>query len=956
MRRFRTAMFLIASTLMLLLPRIASAQTGIAGVVTDSTGGVLPGVTVEAASPVLIEKVRTAVTDSRGRYDIVNLRPGAYTVTFTLPGFSAVRREGIDLSVDNTATVNAELRVGTLEETVTVSSAAPLVDMRNATRTQVIDRALLDELPSQRTLFGAGGTIPGIKMVTPDVGGQRMMQHSAGALQVHGLSGGDNAIQIDGLLVNTQQSDGSVQMYFNDSMNDEVSYQTSAVGAEVSHGGLRQNMIPRQGGNTFSGSSYVAGTPGRWINNALPTGPGYKGLAFPTSIQKLYDFNVGLGGPIARNKIWFFASYQERSANDIVANVYDEFTGTQAVLDQWIRNPSIRLTYQATPKNKLTGYYDRAIKHKGHDSGFGTEFPTASQRRPWNNGLYYVGQGKWTSTVSNRVLLEVGHSQVFEDHTITCQPGVNKVRGTPEWYASASRVDLDKGTTTTSCNGGHHPEYPRRFVESAALSHVTGSHNVKVGMQWSWGSERQGRNENADLQQQYKSGKPDSVAIAMSPVLDDVKVTADRGIFAQDAWTLSRLTLNLGIRFEHFNSKRPELFKPEGRFAPARLFPEVKNLPNWNDVAPRFGIVYDLTGDGKTAIKGGVNKYMRQWSSGWARRYSPLLYTGSDVRNWTDVNSNDIADWTAGCTYPSLGCEIGPSNNQNFGIAVTRRPAADIQREYTIEYSALVQREVFKGVSVTAGWFRRVWYDLERQDNQLVDVSDFAAIPTANPLPGSTETFTLYNLDKSKQGLVDLLDTTSKKDGRTYDGIELNGTARLPNGATIFGGWSTERTVTTLCEFDDPNKFRFCDQTGKLYQELGKNAKIPFGWDGKLSASYPLPRSVRVSMSFQTVAGAPLNVNWSVPASAFPGGRTQAVTVQLVSPATKFLERRSLLDLGVRRPFKFGRLQATAGFDVFNSLNSKAVLSRNQAFGASLDDAQTTLVGRMFRLSTNLAW
>ena len=965
MRRIATGMFFLTATLMLLAPTRASAQSGLAGLVTDTTGAVMPGVTVEAASPALIEKVRAVVTDAQGRYNIIDLRPGAYTVTFTLPGFSTVKREGLELPANFTATVNAELKVGALEETVTVSGAAPVVDMSSATHTETMTRALMDELPSQRTMFGIGGTIPGVKIVTPDVGGQRMMQHSAGALSVHGLSGGDNAIQVDGMLINTQQSDGSVQMYPNDAMTEETSFQTSAVGAEVSAGGLRQNMIPRQGGNLFSGLAYAGGTAGSWINNSVPADLFKRGLTVPTSIQRIYDTNIGVGGPILRDKMWFYFSYQDRSSNDLVAGLFDEFTGQQAVLDQWIRNPTTRLTFQATPKNKLTAYYDRAIKQKGHDAGFGTEFPTASQRRDWRHGLYYIGQAKWTSTVSNQILFEAGHSQVFEDHAITCQPGITKARNTPEWFTSAVRRDTDLGTQTTACSGGQHNEYPRRFVESTSLAYITGSHNVKVGMQWSWGHEPQTRDENGDLEQQYKTGKPDNVLIAMSPVVDDVRVRADRGIYGQDTLTIKRLTLNLGIRFEHFNSELPAYQKPAGRFAPAHFFPERKNLPNWNDVTPRFGIVYDVAGDGKTAIKGGVNKYVLQYASGFARRYSPTQYTSNDQRNWNDCaylagqSTCDPALVGAAGYHDDIAQdnEIGPSSNQNFGVAVTRHPADDIKRGYTMEYSASVQRELVSGIGVTAGWYRRKWYNLEKTVNQLVALSDYAAFQTANPLTG--EMITIYNLNRTKQGFVDQLDTTSTNDGRTYDGIELSSNARLRNGITVYGGWSTERTVQTVCEADvtNPNSFRYCDQTGTLYQDLGAISKIPFRWDAKLSGSFPLPMKMRTSMAFTSTAGTALNVNWSPAASVFPGAqRTQAVTVRLVPPGTKFLDRRNQLDIGLRRTFKFGKLQTIPGLDIFNSLNSKAVLSQNQSFGTSLDQPQTTLIGRMFRLSANFTW
>ncbi len=935
-------------------PAVASAQSALAGLVTDTSGGVLPGVTVEAASPVLIEKVRAAVTDGSGRYDIINLRPGTYSITFSLAGFSTVRREGVVVGTDVTVTINAPLSVGSLEETITVSGATPLVDVRQATQTQNLGRELVDNLPSQRTLFGSSGTIPGIKMATPDVGGQRMMQHSAAAVQVHGLSGGENIVQIDGMNVNTQQSDGSVQMYFNDSMTEEISYQTSALTAEVSHGGLRQNMIPRQGGNTFSGVGYFSFTPEAWINRTVPPELARRNLSSTSSIERLYDYNVGLGGPVVRDKIWFYSSYQERSVNDIVAGLFDK-EGNRAVLEQWIRNPSVRLTYQMSGKNKLTAYYDRALKEKTQDAGFGTEFPTASQRRPWQNGLYYVGQLKFTSTITSRILLEVGHSQVFEDHTITCQPGINKARGTPEWFAGASRVDLDLGTRKTACSGGHHPEYPRRYVDSATLSYASGSHSIKAGFQWSQGDERQGRDENADLAQNYRSGRPDSVDIAMSPVTDNVIVKADRGIFVQDAWTIKQLTVNYGIRFEHFNSMLPAYFKEAGRFAPARQFPEVPNLPNWNDVTPRLGVVYDLRGDGKTALKFGANKYMRQWASGFARRYSPILYTLNDRRTWSDLNNDDIAQDN----------EIGPSNNNNFGIALTRRPDRDIQREYTVEYMGSVQHELLPNVSVSAGYYRRLWYNLEKQDNLLVDPDrDYTAIPVANPL-NNGENFTVFNLNRNRQGQIDVLDSTTANDGRTYDGIELNANARFGNGGTIFGGWSTERTVTTLCERDNPNERRFCDQSGKLYQELGKNAAMPFRWDAKVSATHPLPLQFRASVSIQSIAGGEMQTTWGVPTSVFsapnsagPGatGRTVVVTVPLTSPGTEYLDRRSLVDIGIRRPFKAGRVTMVGGLDIFNTLNALTVLSQNNAFGAALGNPQTTLVGRMFRLSLNTKW
>ena len=241
----------VACALLIGLPGDASAQSVIAGVVRDTTGAVLPGVTVEASSSALIEKIRTVITDEAGQFRIVDLRPGSYTVTFTLAGFGTVRREGIELTTDFTASINAELRLGSLEETVTVTGETPIVDIQNATQTQVLTRDLLDAIPTGRSIWAVGSMMTGISLSEPDVGGSRGMQQVY--MAVHGSDRRDNAIQIDGMIVNGIEGDGAIQNYFNDGMFQEMSYQTSGLTAEVQSSGVRLNMIPKDGSNVSEG-------------------------------------------------------------------------------------------------------------------------------------------------------------------------------------------------------------------------------------------------------------------------------------------------------------------------------------------------------------------------------------------------------------------------------------------------------------------------------------------------------------------------------------------------------------------------------------------------------------------------------------------------------------------------------------------------------------------------------
>ena len=235
----------------MLLSTAAYAQSAIVGVVKDSSGAAMPGVTVEASSDVLIEKVKSAVTDGDGAYRIADLRPGKYKVTFSLTGFKTFRRDGLELPSEFTATLNAELGVGALEETITVTGASPVVDVTSAAKTSVLNREAMDLIPTGRSIQGLGQLVVGVSLSLPDTGGARAMQQTY--MSTHGMTTANTTVLVDGQMTNGLQGDGAIQSYYNDAMNAEMSFQTCGIGAETSSGGVRLNMIPREGGNRFSG-------------------------------------------------------------------------------------------------------------------------------------------------------------------------------------------------------------------------------------------------------------------------------------------------------------------------------------------------------------------------------------------------------------------------------------------------------------------------------------------------------------------------------------------------------------------------------------------------------------------------------------------------------------------------------------------------------------------------------
>jgi len=945
-------------------PSVAYAQSGMAGLVTDTTGAVLPGVTVEAASPELIEKVKTAVTDGQGRYQIIDLRPGRYSVTFTLTGFNTVKREAINIPADFVANVSVQLAVGSLEETVTVSGATPVVDTTQAARTQVLTRDILDSLPTSRTSQGIGLIIPGIRTNVPDVGGSRAMENVR--MAAHGLDQTNTTVQVDGMLVNAG-NDAGVQAYHNDAMSQEFSYQTSAVSAEVSWGGIRLNMIPRQGGNVFSGLVFAGGTNKSWQSKNITPEQQAAGLKSGNTISHIYDVNASIGGPIQKDKFWFYGSFRKNSVDDIVANNFYK-DGRPGIQDQFVVNGTVRLTYQVNNNNKLTAYYDRAWKFKGHDMVALVEPETAAGWRPWQHAIYYIGQAKYTSTISNRMLYEAGYSSNVENRSQLSQPGVLKPAFSPEWYAQPSKSDTTLGTLKGGRATGGTLTFETRYVASTALSYVTGSHNFKTGFQWSSGLLGGDTDGNADLQQRYLSGVPDSVQVFNWPVITREKVDADIGIFVQDGWSVKRFTINPGLRWDKFVAEIPEQGAIAGRFAPVRSLPARKNLPNWSNFSPRFGMVYDMFGDGKTAVKFGANKYVMPAGGSFADRYNAMR-NASENRAWNDCA---YLPGTQTCDPTQVGApgwhddiaqdnEIGPGS-ATFGTSAQRNPAPDISRAYNVEFMGSVQHQIVANASISAAYYKRTIYNLDYLDNQLVSFTDYTPFQVANPY-NPAETITLFNLNRPKLGQSDGLDRNSENNRRFYTGVELSFTARVLGG-TMFGGGTWERTQERLCDVDDPNLLRFCDQTGKLFQEYGKVGPIPFRPEFKLAGAHPLPWGMEASASFLSFPGTWRSITWTPAASVFPNGqRTQSVTYGanqtgsytdaggLVSPGSLFGDRWNQLDIGASKKVRVKTWQTEYSIMVFNSLNASPVLTYNKAFGSSLNQPLSNLQPRLVRLS-----
>jgi len=978
------SLLLVATVCLVFLPAAAAAQSAFSGVVKDPSGAVLPGVTIEVSSPVLIERTRSVVTDGAGRYTIVDLRPGTYKMTVGLVGFATVVRDAVELPGNTTVPINVELKVGAVEESVTVSGESPLVDVQNAQRTHVLERSVLDALPTTRNMQTVGAPIPGVKLSRPDVGGSQGMEQAY--MRTHGADDRHTSMQVDGMSVNSSMGDGNIQAYNDDALAQQVVFQTSALPAEVAAGGVRVNMIPKDGGNTFKGGGFFGGTAHGWQSDNNDDALRARGFLYRNFVQHVQDFNVNMGGPIIRDKLWFFSTVRHVSVDEGVANTfykvaYEKYNvGDPAIQEQFVRDALVRLTTQITPKNKLSAYMERIWKRKDPELAPNVDPVTASDIRDWRHALYYVGQVKYTSTVTNRLLYEAGYSTNIERLSQSYQPAIEAIANrpfTPEWFTQVTH----NNTTTTNVNGaapgGSTGTYPDRKVFSTALSYVTGSHALKTGAQWSFGVDGNSQLRTGDIVQNYILNAagletPNSVTVYNTPTRYFEYVNADLGIYAQDVWTMNRLTVSPGLRYDHFDAKSEGGCRDAGRFVGSFCQPEVPDMPNWNNLSPRFSAVFDVFGDAKTALKASVSKYMLPWAGGWAKRYDPFT-TVSESRNWTDANRDDIAQDN----------EIGPSGNVNFGISTGRSPAAGLAREYNVETAIGIQHQLLPRLSVFGGYYHRHFYNQEAQQNPLLTLDDWTPFQVANPI-GNGETLTLFNLNAAKAGLYakQLVDINSSINRSIYDGLEVSFNARLPHGANVFGGWSNDRLITVTCDQYDPNKLRFCDQTGETFQQYGATSTPPFRNDFKLAANYPLKWGVEVSGVFISFAGKgnsytaqdpSLGVYWTVPASVFPNGQrtravlsapillaagtqTQAPGFNLIPPNTKFESRWNQLDLSAKKTFRFQRKEVQGQFALFNALNANTVLQEVQAFGTSLGQPQNVLQGRMMRLALLFAF
>ena len=948
---------LTAALIALLVPTTALAQgdSSVAGQVQDATGGVLPGVTVEVASPALIEGSRVTVTDGSGQYAVTALSIGAYTVTFSLPGFSTVVRDGIQLASNFTANIDAEMRVGSLEETITVSGESPLVDVQRTTQREVITRESVDALPTGRNPWGVGMTLPGMTtrsaagLAVGDVGGVGGAQQNY--LMRHGSDQGDSHTEIDGLNVSSGFGGGEHNaLYHDDGIVQEYVFESIGGTSEHQTSGVTINLIPREGSNTFSGNGYMSyGNDSLYTSN-FNAEQQAQGLQAPSEVKELYDYNFGLGGPLAQSRLWFFTSWRYWGNDKTVPFTFSqpnrpatpEADGYSYRNELW--SGLLRLTGQANTRNKLSVSYNRLHRTRPNINTSAGPNPsiayTADATMFSPTPTPYVGQAKWTSTLSNRLLLEAGYS-------------INHMAfGTfnQDFAGGVTKEDTQNGTQWNGGDGDVSRVTEMQYIQTK-LSYVTGSHSLKAGFSYGFGYDTSGTSIANDLHQRYVGGEPNAVQVYATAITQRNEVGRQVGFFIQDSWTLDRLTLNGGIRFDQFKGVVPAQCAVAGRFVQDRCIEALNDLPTFNDVSPRFGLAYDLSGDGRTALKFAIGRYVEQEATGFASGFNTLR-TSNETRTWADLNGDDIAQDN----------EIGPTRNVNFGLPSDVRNAdPNLNRANNYSVNVNLEHEVRPGLSVSGGYYYRKYKDFRITDNRAIQPSDYLTAQVADPR-GNGQFVDVSWFPAALNGFSDNLIRNSDN-WRNYNGFDINLNARFGDGGLLTTGFQAGKQVKNDCDQENPNGRThggrpffasggpFCDQT---------QFDIPFDKTFKLSGAYPLPvpGNIMVSGVFQSVPGDIRTLTGVVTRrnifqANIPSGY---FLIPFSKPGEEYLPRHNQLDLKFSARIQAGDAQIRPELAIYNVANVDTILVQGNIFGGSFDKISTIIDGRVIRLGVNVTF
>jgi hypothetical protein len=933
----------------LLLPAPTAAQGGgasstgtIQGRVADTSGAVLPGVSVTATSPSMIG-TQTQVTNENGSFRFPAVPPGAYELTFELAGFGTVKRNDVQVSLGTTANVNAELKVATLQETVTVTGDSPVIDT-SATRVQQnFKLTQLESIPNGRDMWSLLAATPGVVMSRIDVGGNRAGTQTG--YTAYGLNG-QVRTSVEG--INTTEGTDGAGFYYDYGSFEEVFLGVAGQGAEAATPGVQSNFLGKSGGNRFSGEFYVDGYNNSFQGSNLsdiytkPTSQGGYGFRPGSNeVLRYYDVNVNAGGPIKKDKAWWHFSWR-RQFNAVEQPL---FTFDQS-FDTWNQNPSAKVTYQLNQKNKIIGYYQWNMKEQPNRlpiGGYTYTDPTQTSRQVSPSWVY---KAEWNGTVSDRLYLEArwGDFGYYDPR-----------------YANSDQDYFWRDTTLLVLTGAHaesQTDRDRKQTTGAAtyfLDTKFGSHTFKFGgelyneTQWSGRAQNVGGNIEHiyvnNVASQLVFGVPTATCVCGRYASDNgqllvVNKLDQQDFFINDTWSKGRVTMNLGLRWDRYKGWMPEQSQPAFTNGPvsvaAQTFPQ-RDFYTWNNLGPRIGMTYDLAGDGKTVLKASYGLFWHNPGPSVSANANPNQNNKSVTYNWTDTNGDkhfQMGEQSANPTATTLAGTIQLDPN--------------ITSPYSHDVSVYLERQVSDSIGSRVGFVYKSEDDLIAQYNP------------GRPISAYTVPYTI--VDPGVDGVTNTADDSTIKLLGVPNTADVNTKFPLTNVTQNTPRFSRYKTVEASMNKRLSN--RWAAQIGGSHTWAvdfpGNYPNNPNGvfdeentrWDFKLSGTYEAPYGIRVSPLVRHQAGANFARQFSVgAASATAAGAIFSGTINVEPLNSNRHDNITVLDVRADRGFSLSHgMRVRVFLDLFNITNSNAAETRTITTGTSYLRPTAVLAPRTARI------
>jgi len=945
----------------------ASAQTltgSIAGTVVDSSGAAVPGATVTASSLALIKGSISLQSDAQGYYKFLELPPGDYSIKVVKDGFSSFVANGITVNSAVTVTSDAKLAIGSLTQEVVVNDSAASIDTENVASQQVLGQQLLEGIPTGRNPWADANMVPAVVPNGRDVGGSSGMQ--ALNMVVHGSSPADQRFMIDGVNVTwAGLTGGATAIYYDQGMFQEINYRIGALPADVGPSGVYMNMVTKDGGNQVHGTLFANGAgEGKQSNNVnsalaaqlrknvVGSEQNNPNLVFGNPTTITYDYNGQIGGPLLRDKLWYFGSFRWWKVNNIVSGAFNP-DESPAINDNLIANEMVKLSYQATPKNHFSAMYSRNQKNRYHRRNtppyFIPDKAAVLQNQPGSTVI-----AKWVYTPNGKWVIDNGAGYTHIKYPQRYEPGV-----------LPTDISVTDSTLSTLANAAQdnyvNPTWRLSLASSAStlLNSGVGTHSLRFGYEFTHDYFAQIYTENGNLQAIFNNGVPQFAGLATTPIQQQTNKLNTLSFYGQDSWKLThRLTVDLGLRWEYLQGYIPAQTSPasewlnviSGSTAATRSTPAMSNLPNWKYFTPRVGLSWDVTGRGRTVIKASFSKYMQGAGMNLLTNVNPLQYFTNNVP-WTDKNGDGLPEYygfLADGVTPDPRNEFNPAAGSGFAKSYTQAPG--IRRPNSWEQSIGFQQSLpYDFILSVSGWHRAT-SDLIGRYNASVPSSGYTPVVIANPVNGSP--LTVYNQTAAIVPLAQYVLVNSPLLNNDYRGLDVSVQKNLSHSFMIQGGltWSRLRGAitgdlnTALDDLNNPN-----NNINRIGEYTGYDVPIQV----KFSGIYKLPYKFEVAGGWQYASGQPVTETYTLTSAILGQTLHQSQTITVVPSGPIRISPTNLVDLRFARPTHFkDRYTIKPEFDIYNLTNSAAITAVNQSLNnSSLTLNPTTIMPpRLFKV------